>query len=453
MIFYFYNKIMILTHKIKYDIIAYQIDRLLCLINISYLSVIYVINGDEFMLLDINNNTVRKYLSQAEFGIERESLRVSADGRLAQTPHPFESHRNIDRDFCENQIEFISDVFREPEQVNEQLVELQKFVNAKLKENEEFLWCFSNPPKISGEDEIPVAEYTGSLRNKSIYRRYLAQKYGKIKMLFSGIHLNFSFTQELVKAAFEQSNYHYFADFKNHFYLTLAARLVEYAWLVVYLTAASPISDDTVGTQSNMYSSIRCSERGYWNYFIPILDYSDLQSYTDSIQKYINDGNLRSVSELYYPVRIKPRGANSLEALAQNGVNHIELRVIDVNPLSPTGIFTEDIQFIHLLMLYLVSLPEHELTGTEQIKAVNDIKAAAIFGNDEIKRRAEKVLDDIKNFALKNFPEYRAVIEYQTEKTQSGNSYAEIVSRRFGSDYMNKGIALAREYQRSVGYV
>ena len=104
-------------------------------------------------------------------------------------------------------------------------------------------------------------------------------------------------------------------------------------------------------------------------------------------------------------------------------------------------------------MLYLVSLPEHELTGTEQIKAVNDIKAAAIFGNDEIKRRAEKVLDDIKNFALKNFPEYRAVIEYQTEKTQSGNSYAEIVSRRFGSDYMNKGIALAREYQRSVGYV
>ena len=405
------------------------------------------------MILDINNNAVRKYLSQAEFGIERESLRVSADGKLAQTPHPFESHKNIDRDFCENQVEFISDVFNKPEQVNEQLLELQRFVNGKLRQNRELLWCFSNPPRISGEEEIPVAEYTGSLRNKSVYRRYLAQKYGKIKMLFSGIHLNFSFTQELVEAAFEQSGKLDFTDFKNDLYLKLAARLTQYAWLVVYLTAASPVSDDTVGTQSNIYSSIRCSEKGYWNYFTPILDYSDLQSYVDSIRKYINDGNLRSISELYYPVRIKPRGANSPEALVQNGINHIELRVIDVNPLTPTGIFTEDMKFIHLLMLYLVSLPEHEFTGMEQIKAVSDIKAAAVFGNEDIKYRAEKVLDDIKNFAWKNFPEYSAVIEYQIRKTQSGNSYAEIVSSRFGSDYMNKGIALAEEYQRSVGYV
>jgi len=403
------------------------------------------------MLFDIGN--INKYINEAEFGIERESLRVSADGSLAQTPHPFESHKNIDRDFCENQIEFISDVFNKPEQVNEQLWELQRLVNGKLKENGEFLWSFSNPPRISGENEIPVAEYTGSLRNKSVYRRYLAKKYGKIKMLFSGIHLNFSFTQELIKTVFEQSEYNDFNDFKNDLYLKLAARLTEYAWLVVYLTAASPVSDDTVGTESNIYSSIRCSERGYWNYFTPILDYSNLQRYTGSIQKYIDDGNLRSVSELYYPVRIKPRGANSLEALAKNGINHIELRVIDVNPLTSTGIFTEDIKFIHLLMLYLVSLPEHEFTGTEQIKAINDIKAAAVFGNNDIKHRAEKVLGDIKSFVLKYFPQYSDVIEYQIDKTHSGNSYAEIVSRRFGSDYMNKGIALAREYQRSVGYV
>jgi len=405
------------------------------------------------MLLDINNHTVRNCLIQAEFGIERESLRVSADGSLARTPHPFESYKNIDRDFCENQIEFISDVFGEPEQVNQQLLELQRLVNSRLKENEEYLWCFSNPPKISGEDEIPVAKYTGSLQNKSVYRQYLAQKYGKIKMLFSGIHLNFSFTQELVKTAFEQSGYSNLTDFKNNLYLKLAARLTEYAWLVVYLTAASPVSDDTVGTKSNIYSSIRCSEKGYWNHFTPILDYSDLQSYTGSIQKYISDGNLRSVSELYYPVRIKPRGANSLENLAKSGINHIELRVIDVNPLTPTGIFTEDMKFIHLLMMYLVSLPEHEFTGIQQIKAVSDIKSAAVFGNGHIKFRAEKVLDDIKNFALKNFPEYSDIVEYQMKKTQSGNSYAEIISRRFGSDYMKKGLELAREYQRSVGYV
>ena len=167
------------------------------------------------MIFDLDNAIIKEYIRQAEFGIERESLRVSAAGNLAQTPHPFESHKNIDRDFCENQIEFISDVFNEPEKVNEQLLELQRLVNGRLKEKKEFLWCFSNPPKISGEDEIPVAEYMGSLRSKSLYRHYLAQKYGKIKMLFSGIHLNFSFTQELVKNAFEQSGYDDFTDFKN----------------------------------------------------------------------------------------------------------------------------------------------------------------------------------------------------------------------------------------------
>ena len=158
-----------------------------------------------YMFFDIKNHILKEYLAQAEFGVERECLRVCGDGSLAQSPHPLEENKNIDRDFCENQIEFISDVFCEPEQVNEQLLYLQKIVNGKLKENGEFLWAFSNPPKISGEDEIPVAEYSGNLQNKSVYRHYLAKKYGKIKMLFSGIYLNFSFTEKLVKSAFEQS--------------------------------------------------------------------------------------------------------------------------------------------------------------------------------------------------------------------------------------------------------
>ena len=405
------------------------------------------------MLFDINGNAVREYLSEAEFGIERESLRVCGDGTLARSPHPLGEHKNIDRDFCENQIEFISDVFNEPEQVIEQLLYLQKVVNGKLKNNGEFLWAFSNPPKISGESDIPVAEYSGELKNKSLYRHYLARKYGKIKMLFSGIHLNFSFTNGLVEKVFEQSGENNFFDFKNNLYLSLAERLTEYAWLVVYLMSASPVTDSTIGTKSNIYSSVRCSEIGYWNHFTPVLDYGSLKNYIGSIQKYIDDGNLRSVSELYYPVRLKPRGANSLESLAEKGINHIELRVIDVNPLTPTGIFADDIRFIHLLILYLASLPEKSLTAKEQISAVNDIKTAALFGNREIRKRAVNVLEKIRSFTEKNFPVYSDVIAYQIKKTEIGNSYAEIVSERFSDDYMKKGLALAKEYRESVGYV
>ena len=405
------------------------------------------------MLFDLDNAIIREDIRQAEFGIERESLRINSDGKLAQTLHPFEEHKNIDRDFCENQVEIISDVFADPQRLYDQLIELQKYINSKLKENNEFLWPFSNPPRISGEEEIPVAEYKGSLQSKSVYRHYLAQKYGKVKMLFSGIHLNFSFTEIFLRTLFEQSGEDDFLKFKNDTYLRLGARLTQYAWLVVFLTAASPVSDGTVGTESNVYSSIRCSDKGYWNHFVPLLDYSDLNSYIGSIQKYIDNGNLRSVSELYYPVRLKPRGANSLEALAENGINHLELRVLDVNPLSPTGIFAEDIRFIHLLMLYLVSLPEKEFTENDQIKAIKNIKQAAVFGSEEIRQMAKLILADIQRFTSRHFPEYISVTDYQIEKLSSGNSYAEIISERFGDAYMEKGLELAKQYQRSVGYV
>ena len=405
------------------------------------------------MFFNAADKVINNYLTKAEFGIEREGLRVSQDGSLAQTPHPFEADKNIDRDFCENQIELIGDVFTDPEQVTEQLLSLQRRVNSKLIENGELLWPFSNPPRISREDEIPVAEYSGTLQSKSVYRHYLAQKYGKTKMLFSGIHLNFSFTEQLLKEAFSSVNNESFTEFKNSVYLTLAQRVIQYAWLVAYLMASSPVSDSSIGTDSNVYSSIRCSEKGYWNHFTPILEYNSLKSYIASIQRYIDDGNLRSVSELYYPVRLKPRGENSLEALSAKGINHLELRVIDVNPLSPTGIFARDIRFIHILMIYLILLPPQDFNGKDQIKAVKDVKAAAVYGNEEIRQSARSILAEIKCFADKYFPAFSSSVEHQLGKTEPGCSYAEIISKRFGDDYMNSGLELAREYQRSVGHV
>lgn len=67
------------------------------------------------------------------------------------------------------------------------------------------------------------------------------------------------------------------------------------------------------------FSSVRCSEIGYWNEFTPILNYDSLESYVGGIQQYIADGLLKSASELYYPIRLKPLGANSIENLEKNG--------------------------------------------------------------------------------------------------------------------------------------
>lgn len=400
------------------------------------------------MLLDLSNPQLNRLAATAEFGIERESLRVASDGRLAQTRHPFSGNPHIDRDFCENQIEIISDVFQSPEEMNRQLGWFIDEINEELIKTNELLWAFSNPPGFSSEDEIPVAQYYGAQRGKSEYRRYLAQKYGKTKMLFSGIHLNISFTEELLQVAFKVSGTAEYTDFKSEFYLRLAKRLTQYAWLVVFLTAASPVADASLGIKSNMYSSVRCSDRGYWNDFTPILDYSDLKSYVRSITRYIANGDLKAASELYYPVRLKPRGANSLETLLHNGVNHLELRVLDVNPLTRTGIFNEDIRFLHLLLLYLSSLPDFDFDEEKQRRAIGDVKAAAVFNHTETKRRARETLEEIGRFTFRHFPEYRCVVDYQINKLTEGNSYAEIVSRRFSEDYVIKGLALARAYQR-----
>ena len=139
------------------------------------------------MLLDLNNSYINRLAQNAEFGIERESLRVTSDGKLAQTEHPFVGNPHIDRDFCENQVEMIGDVFNTPEALNRQLGELLDKVDAELIKNNELLWAFSNPPRFESEDDIPVAQFHGSLRGKSEYRHYLAQKYGKKKMLFCGV--------------------------------------------------------------------------------------------------------------------------------------------------------------------------------------------------------------------------------------------------------------------------
>lgn len=405
------------------------------------------------MLFNLNNSTVKKAAKTAEFGIEREGLRVNFDGTLARSKHPFKDNPHIDRDFCENQIEIISDVFTDPDLLNTQLNRFQNEINSVLEKSRELLWPFSNPPKISGEAEIPVASFSGELRQKTEYRNYLAEKYGKKKMLFSGIHLNISFSEQLLKISFYESGEKSYRHFKNGVYLKLAKRLTEYAWLAVYLTAASPVDDPSLDVKSNLYSSIRCSQAGYWNYFTPVLDYSSLEGYVSSIREYIDNKSLYSASELYYPVRIKPRGLNSLENLEQMGINHLELRVVDVNPLSRTGIFSTDIRFIHILLLYLSTLPEFDFTPELQLEAIQKVKDAAVFNNPEIKQHAESELAKIKAFTEKYFPEWSGIISFQLAKLKPGGSYAEIIKAQYEDKYMEKGIELARVYQRSVGNV
>ena len=57
-------------------------------------------------MLHLDSPAVRDALWSARFGLEREALRVTRDGRMSRTPHPFpQDDPRIVRDFCENQTE------------------------------------------------------------------------------------------------------------------------------------------------------------------------------------------------------------------------------------------------------------------------------------------------------------------------------------------------------------
>ncbi|MGN0489776.1 MAG: glutathione synthase [Ruminococcus sp.] len=421
------------------------------------------------MSFNFDNQNIIKNMYKGSFGIEKESLRVTKDGYLSHTPHPFARDRHIDRDFCENQIEIVTDVFDTTSSAINQLSELHNAVIKKLRTletGEEILWLFSNPPYVKGENDIPIASFKGNLKGKELYRKYLSDKYGKKKMLFSGIHFNFSFADRLLEQGFLESGKESFADYKNSLYLELSKKMTKYSWLIVYLTAASPIMDgsffDDIAIGNDLvtpFSSARCSEIGYWNEFTPILNYNNLKGYVDSIQQYIDEGLLKSASELYYPVRLKPPGANSIQLLEKIGINHIELRVLDLNPLSPVGIFKEDMDFIHMLILYLTSLDDVDFSESEQVSAVKNVKQAAKyddentfidFGGEKIpvKAAALNVLCNMQKFFEKyNQGKALNIIDYQKSKIiDKSKRYVEIIRKNYSKNYVEKGISLSLKY-------
>ena len=361
-----------------------------------------------------------QYETTGGFGLERETLRVDADGKLAQTPHPFGEDEHITRDFCENQIELITPVCPSVDAAVASLGELDAKARAVLAQQGEQIWLYSNPPHFETDEEIPIAKFTGVHTNKRNYREALERRYGKRLMLYSGIHFNFSFSEEQLRAYnTENEDFH---AFKDAFYLRLYKQLFRHSWLLVLLTAASPVYDLSLdgdglsGTASEQYSSLRNSERGYWNQFVPLLDHANLQTFTAGIQAYVNKGLLFSASELYLPIRLKPCGENTLENLIENGVDHIELRMFDLNPLKPLGIDADDLKFAHLLILYLASLPDSEFTPLQQEHAVNDHHAAAHYNPPAwLMARAKEVLLDMMRY-FRNDYEALHILDRQNVK-------------------------------------
>ena len=429
-------------------------------------------------MLDVRDAKLRPLAFDGNFGLEREALRVTADGHMAHTPHPFPAdHQRIVRDFCENQTEINTRVWPTAEEAVTELKVLNvdilrvlggsqlaatesDAINCVPPVNLEYLWPFSNPPPLRGEEDVVPAKFVGAQSGKSSYREYLAAKYGRYLMTYCGIHVNFSFGDRLLEAgrvALPRD--------RDALYLHVAAGSVLWGWIVVALTAASPVADSSLfllaGGGDDVFTgfaSVRCGDLGYWNHFTPVNDFSSVDAYANAIRGYVKRGQIAAPSEFYYPVRLKPRGANRLETLVAEGIDHIELRCVDLNPLVGGLTDSRDIMFIQLFFLWCAARPPARLTERDQVQAVRNFKNAARYDLDlarislpdgssaSVREIGLRLLSSMSRF-FAEFPQKVAdVIAFEREKLEHPERrYAEQIRERFGGTFAQKGLAFAKK--------
>lgn len=346
----------------------------------------------------LTSPAARDVLAHGLRGIEKESLRIAADGSLATTPHPRAlgsalTHPSLTTDYSEALLELITPAERNPALTLERLDELHRFVYATL--DGEQLWTHSMPGQLPADDQIPIAEYgTSNIgRLKHVYRRGLALRYGRTMQCIAGIHYNYSLSEEawrLLHAA--NPSPATAVDFQSARYLALIRNFRRTSWLLMYLFGASPALDrrflrgrphaletfDADTLYRPYATSLRMSDLGYSNTTAQAAlqpDYDTLPGYLDALARAVSepyppyeaigthrDGewvqintNVLQIENEFYstirPKRVTNTGERPLHALAARGVQYVEVRCLDIDPFVPCGIDLDTARFLDAYLL------------------------------------------------------------------------------------------------------
>ncbi|PWJ41081.1 bifunctional glutamate--cysteine ligase GshA/glutathione synthetase GshB [Sediminitomix flava] len=342
----------------------------------------------------IDQDPILKHkLLEGNFGIEKENARVDKNGKLALTPHPSvfgdkAKHPFITTDFSESQIEMITPPMPSINEAMGFLQTIHDIVSLELDKGE-YLWPQSAPPILPKDEEIPIARYGDSDTSAEEYREMLSTIYGRKVQLISGVHFNFSFTEEwmerLYKASGEETSLN---EFRNRLYMKLSRNFFRYRWLLIWLFGKSPAVHKTYikdcidrlpALEKDAYSfmegtSVRSGVCGYRNKVNPILNFDSWEQYQKSVDDLVTDGSLKAKKELYTPLRLKSLGD-------EENVSYLEVRTLDLNPLKKTGISKRTLHAIHLFLLYcLFKEEEGTLDKDQQQVAYTNNDLASTFG-------------------------------------------------------------------------
>jgi glutamate--cysteine ligase len=381
-----------------------------------------------------------KYLRGIVRGIEKESLRVSPSGNIANTPHPKSlgsalTHPSITTDYSEALLEFITAPSCSIEKVLNELNDIHRFTYRQI--GDELLWASSMPCQLGADDQIPIAKYGSSniATMKQVYRLGLGHRYGRAMQTIAGIHYNFSVPDELwLELQQQQRNTQSLQDFKSAGYFHLIRNFRRYAWLLLYLLGSapavcrsfvanrdhklSPVGQDDHSLHQPYATSLRMGDLGYQSQAQSSVDisYNSLAEYVTSLKgallqphkayddiglkdeqgnyKQLNTHLLQIENEFYSSIRPKrtaTSGKTPLQALQQGGVEYIEVRCLDVNPLLACGIDAQTIRFLDTFLLFCLLAESGPNTTCESAEIAENMLRVVYQGRDpELKLERNK---------------------------------------------------------------
>ena len=364
-------------------------------------------------------------------GIEKESLRVSPSGHIANSPHPKAlgsalTHPSITTDYSEALLEFITAPSCSIEEVLSELEDIHRFTYSHI--GQELLWASSMPCQLGADDQIPIAEYgssnTGTM--KRVYRLGLGYRYGRAMQTIAGIHYNFSVPDELwLELQQQKQNTQTLQDFKSDGYLHLIGNFRRYAWLLLFLLGSapavcksfvanrghrlSPVGSDSHSLHQPYATSLRMGDLGYQSQAQCSVDisYNSLKEYVATLRdalakpyqpydeiglkddqgnyKQLNTHLLQIENEFYSAIRPKrttTSGETPLQALEHRGVEYIEVRCLDVNPLLACGIDAQTIRFLDTFLLFCLFADSPQTSSAESLELSDNMLRTVYEGRD-----------------------------------------------------------------------
>ncbi|NMP17322.1 glutamate--cysteine ligase [Thalassotalea sp. Y01] len=358
-------------------------------------------------------------LTSIKRGVERETLRIQANGKLSTQGHNAAlgsalTHDYITTDYSESLLEFITPATESIDTTLAQLQDIQKYTLENI--DGDWFWPMSMPCVVEDEEQIQLAQYGSSNigRMKTVYRQGLKNRYGSMMQVIAGIHFNFSFPQQFFASLQTISNDQQpLQEFISERYFALIRNYKRYGWLIPYLFGSSPALCPTFlqgrehqipfkkAPKGCLYleyaTSLRMSDLGYTNSSQSTLQIcnNSLQSYVESVEKAIslsspefakigvkvdgqyqqlNSNILQIENELYAPIRPKrvaKSGQKPSQALKDGGVEYVEVRAMDVNPFVSTGISKQQMQFLDLFLTYCL-LQDSPQTSAQEMQVFTD---------------------------------------------------------------------------------